>query len=96
MISPAAPAPTISTRLAVSSLRHWVRRPSSRMKSRGSATAPALRHASMNSTDSGTRIGVMPEAGSSTAPTRPETEAEMAVATRMCSSSAAPAKRQRR
>ena len=33
------------------------------MKSRGSATAPALRHASMNSTESGTRIGVMPEAG---------------------------------
>jgi hypothetical protein len=96
MISPAAPAPTMSTRRAVSSLRHWVRRPSSRMKSLGRATAPTLRQPSMNRTESGTRNGVIPSAGSRAAPTRLEMDAEMAVATRMCSSSATPANLQSR
>ena len=66
------------------------------MKSRGSATAPALRQASMNSTLSGTRSGVIVRPGSTAAPRRVESDAEMAVATRMCSSSATPAKRQSR
>ena len=82
IISPAAPAPTMSARGASSSRCCCPRRPNARTAKRGAAANAAVSRASMKSTLSGTRMTVRPSTGRKnapiTSPARPDAvDAEM-------------------
>jgi hypothetical protein len=94
-ISPPAPAPAIKARRDPA-LARWYHVPIALMPRRGAVTSAAVKNASRNTTEIGTRTDVRPAYGSTKTPSTPHASAEIPVAWRIVRMSETLAWRQRR